>query len=135
MKARTLLALPLEQVVQRLALAQLDAAATACARVADRDDAEALHDYRVALRRLRSLLRAYAPWYDPVPKHLRKRLRRLVRATNAARDTEVQIEWLRHTLPRLKAGARSGLDWLLARLVERQRADKRAVGAQGVRCS
>jgi len=127
MKGRALLALPPDLAVRRLALAQLDAAATACARVADHDDAEALHDFRVALRRLRSLLRAYAPWYDPVPKNLRKRLRRLARATNAARDTEVQIEWLRHTPPRLKAGARSGLDWLRARLAERQRADNRAV--------
>ncbi len=127
MKARALLALPPEQVVQRLALAQLDAAATACTRVADRDDAEALHDFRVALRRLRNLLRAYAPWYDPVPKHLRKRLRRLACATNATRDAEVQIEWLRRTSPRLRAGARSGLAWLLAHLAERQSTANRAV--------
>lgn len=127
MNARTLLTLPLEQVVQRLALAQLEVAATASTRVADRNDAETLHDFRVALRRLRSLLRAYAPWYDPVPKHLRKRLRRLARATNAARDAEVQIEWLRRTSPRVTAGARPGLTWLLARLTERQRTANRAV--------
>lgn len=127
MKARALLALPPALVVRRLALAQLDAAATACARVADRDDAEALHDFRVALRRLRSILRTYAPWYEPVPKNLRKRLRRLARATNTARDAEVQIEWLRRTPPRLKAGARPGLAWLLARLAERQRTANRAV--------
>lgn len=127
MKARALLALSPDQAVRRLALAQLDTAATAYTRVADSDDAEALHDFRVALRRLRSLLRAYAPWYDPVPKNLRKRLRRLARATNAARDAEVQIEWLRRTSPRLKAGARSGLAWLLARLAERQHTAHRAV--------
>jgi len=127
MKARALLALPLEQVVRRLALAQLNAAAKAYTRVAGRGDAEALHDFRVALRRLRSLLRAYAPWYDPVPKSLRKRLRRLARATNAARDAEVQIEWLRRTPPRLKAGARFGLARLLARLTEHQRTAHRAV--------
>jgi CHAD domain-containing protein len=126
MKGRALLALPPQLAVRRLALAQLDAAATACVRVADREDAEALHDYRVALRRLRSVLRAYAPWYDSVPKNLRKRLRRLARATTAARDTEVQIEWLGRTPPRLKAGARPGLAWLLARLAERQRTDNRA---------
>jgi CHAD domain-containing protein len=127
MKTRARLALPPDQVVQRLALAQLDVAATACTRLADREDVQALHDFRVALRRLRSLLRAYAPWYDPVAKNLHKRLRRLARATNAARDIEVQIEWLRRTLPRLKAGARSGLSWLLARLVKRQRTDNRTV--------
>jgi CHAD domain-containing protein len=127
MQTRALRALPPEQVVQRLALAQIDAAATACTRVADREDAQALHDFRVALRRLRSLLRAYAPWTDPIPKHLRKRLRRLARATNTARDVEVQIEWLRRTLPRLKSGAHSGLAWLLARLEKRQRTANRAV--------
>jgi len=58
---------------------------------------------------------------------LRKRLRRLARATNAARDVEVQIEWLRDTPPRLKAGARSGLAWLLARLAVRQHTPNRAV--------
>jgi len=122
MKAPGLLALPPQLAVRRLALAQLDAAIAASVRFTDRDDAEALHDFRVALRRLRSVLRAYAPWYDPVPKNLHKRLRRLARATNAARDTEVQIEWLRRVQPRLKTGARSGLTWLIVRLAKRQRA-------------
>ena len=127
MKGPALLALPPQLAVQRLALAQLDAAVAASARFTDRDDAEALHDFRVALRRLRSVLRAYAPWYDPVPKNLNKRLRRLARATNTARDAEVQIEWLRRPPPRLKAGAQSGLAWLLARLAERQRTTNREV--------
>jgi CHAD domain-containing protein len=127
MQTRALRALPPEQVVRRLALALLDAAATAGARIVDREDVQALHDFRVALRRLRSLLRAYAPWYEPLPKHLHKRLRRLARATNAARDVEVQIDWLRRTPPRLKAGARSGLAWLLARLEVRQRTANRTL--------
>ena len=127
MKAPALLALPPDLAVRRLALAQLEAAAKACARISDRDDAEALHDFRVALRRLRSILRAYAPWFDPVPKNLRKRLRRLARATNVARDAEVQIEWLRHTPPRLKANNQSGLAWLRERLEKRQHAANRTV--------
>ena len=121
MNSPTLLALPAELVVRRLALAQLDAAASACAHIKRRDEAEVLHDFRVALRRLRSILRAYAPWIDPLPKFLHQRLRRLTRATNAARDTEVQIKLLRRVSPRLKADARPGIVWLLKRLVERQR--------------
>ena len=40
--------------------ALLALAAAACNRLADhRDDAEALHDFRVALRRLRGTLRAF----------------------------------------------------------------------------
>jgi len=127
MKGPALLALPLHLAVQRLALAQLDVAVTASARFTERDDAEALHDFRVALRRLRSVLRAYAPWYDPVPKNLNKRLRRLARATNMARDAEVQIEWLRRPPPRLKACAQSGLAWLHKRLEVRQRVTNREV--------
>lgn len=127
MKAPGLLALPPALAVQRLVLAQLDAAITASARIASRDDTEALHDFRVALRRLRSVLRVYAPWYDAVPKNLHKRLRRLAHATNAARDTEVLIEWLRRVQPRLKAGARPGCAWLIMRLAKRQRTANRAV--------
>lgn len=127
MKAPALLALSPSLAVRRLALAQLDAAAKASTRVARRDDAEALHDFRVALRRLRCVLRAYAPWTDPVPKYLRKRLRRLARSTNAARDAEVQIEWLSHTPARLRADASPSLAWLRARLAQRQRAASRAV--------
>jgi len=127
MKVPGLLALPPALAVQRLALAQLDAATTASARFTSRDEAEALHDFRVALRRLRSILRVYAPWYDAVPKNLHKRLRRLAHATNAARDTEVQIEWLRRVQPRLKAGARPGCTWLIMRLAKRQRTANHAV--------
>lgn len=127
MQGSGLLALPTELAVRRLALAQLDAATTASARFTDRDDAESLHDFRVALRRLRSVLRAYVAWYDVVPKNLHKRLRRLARATNAARDTEVQIEWLCRVQPRIKAGAQPGRDWLITRLAKRQRTANRAV--------
>jgi CHAD domain-containing protein len=126
MKARALLALPLDQAVRRLALAQLDAAATAYTRITDRDDAEALHDFRVALRRLRSLLRAYAPWYDPVPKNLQASAQAGACHPRSTRRRG-PIEWLRRTLPRLKVGARFGLAWLLARLAKRQHTAHRAV--------
>ena len=55
---------------------------------------DALHDLRVALRRLRSWIRAYQPVLDDT---LRRRTRRgladLARATNLARDGEVWLEW------------------------------------------
>jgi CHAD domain-containing protein len=127
MRSPALLALSPELAVRKLALTQLDAAAKAVARIARRDDAQALHDFRVALRRLRSLLRAYAPWTDPIRKSLRKRLRRLARATNAARDTEVQVDWLCHSPPRLTADAGPGLAWLRARLARRERSAGRVL--------
>lgn len=127
MRGLALLALSPDRAVRELALTQLDAAAMACRRFMDDRDPTALHDFRVALRRLRSSLRAYAPYYDAVPKKLHKRLRRLARATNEARDTEVQVEWLRRQRRHLKAEARAGLAWLLARLQESKQNASRAV--------
>ena len=42
-----------------LGLTLLDAVRESSGRLADADDAEALHDFRVALRRLRTLLRTF----------------------------------------------------------------------------
>lgn len=95
-------------VLQRLA-----AAATAAGRLADPADAEALHDFRVGVRRTRSALRAYRPVLDDaVSKKLRRRLRDLMASTNADRDREVQIAWLEAQLPRLQPAGRRGARWL-----------------------
>ncbi len=51
------------------------------------DDAESLHDLRVALRRLQSLLRIKT-------HHSTKQLRRLLKTTNRARDLEIFIQIL-----------------------------------------
>src|SRR6202521_4568478 len=84
-----------EEGARRLALAYLDDAAAALPRLADLEDAEALHDLRVAVRRLRSSLKAHhAQLGDSVPKKLARRLRRLPPAPRAGRDAAVQIEWL-----------------------------------------
>src|SRR5215469_6723031 len=65
----------------------------AICRLADPNDVQALHDSRVALRRLRGWLRAFDIELSVKPKR-RKALRRLARSTNKARDTEVSLEWL-----------------------------------------
>ena len=54
-----LLARPAEEAVRRLALVQLERAAAARSQLVEGDREEALHDFRVALRRLRSLLRSH----------------------------------------------------------------------------
>jgi len=117
-----LLSRPPEEGARRLALTYLDHAMAACPRLTDPADAEALHDFRVALRRLRSCLRAYGNYLEEsVPRKLAKRLRRLASATGPGRDTEVQIAWLRDRRPELASSHRAGLAWLLARLEERRR--------------
>ncbi|HEV8579880.1 MAG TPA: CHAD domain-containing protein [Thermoanaerobaculia bacterium] len=111
-----------EEGARLLALSLLDQTATARLRLADPEDAEALHDFRVGLRRLRSCLRAYRECLaDAIPKKLARRLRRLARSTGPGRDAEVQIEWLRGRKPHLSSYHRAGLAWLLDRLEERMR--------------
>ncbi len=111
-----------EEGVRRIALGHLDQAAAAFPRLADPADSEALHDFRVALRRLRSCLRSYGSWLEEsLPKKLRRRLKELAAATGPGRDTEVQIEWLRGRSPQLGSHQRPGLAWLLSYLEERMR--------------
>ncbi len=115
-----LLARPPEEGARRLALGFLDQAAEARPRLGSDDD-EALHDFRVGLRRLRSCLQAYAGELgESVPGKLAKRLERLAAATGEGRDTEVQIEWLRAQAPALARHRRPGLRWLLDRLEARK---------------
>jgi len=104
-----------------IGLTLLDGARTALGRLADPDDAEALHDFRVALRRLRSMLRGFRPDLgDAVPKKLQRRLRDLSRTTGAGRDAEVQLAWIREHAGALGRGSRVGLAWLRTRLRDRR---------------
>jgi CHAD domain-containing protein len=113
---------PPEEGTRLLALHHLDQAAAAFPRLQDPADSEALHDFRVALRRLRSCLRSYDRWLDDcLPGKLRRKLKELAAATGPGRDTEVQIEWLRGRSRHLGSHHRAGLAWLLARLEERMR--------------
>jgi CHAD domain-containing protein len=99
----------------------LDDARGACGRLADPDDGEALHDFRVALRRLRTLLRSFQGALGPaVPKKLQRRLRDLARATSTGRDAEVQLAWIRAHRGELGPRLRAGLRWLVARLEDRR---------------
>lgn len=118
-----LLPRPPEEGARLLALGYLDQALEARPRLADPEDAEALHDFRVALRRLRSTLRAYRePLEGSVPKKLARRLKRLAQATGEGRDAEVAIEWLRGRADQVGSNHRAGYRWLLDHLEERKRA-------------
>src|SRR6185369_4967629 len=117
-----LLELPASTVVAGLACDLLDDAARAIARLADRRDTEAMHDFRVAIRRLRSSLRAYRPWLrSAASRKIRHGLRDIGDATNTARDAEIQIAWLEVARGSLSRGERSGLNWIVRRLRETRR--------------
>jgi CHAD domain-containing protein/CYTH domain-containing protein len=129
-RAEALLDRPTADAVRRIARARMSEAAAALGRLRNRRDSEALHDFRVAIRRLRSVLRAYRRWLGrSAGKKIRKRFQVLARATNPGRDAEVQLAWLEAQRAGLARGERTGLNWL----VHRQRALRRENYAQARR--
>jgi CHAD domain-containing protein/CYTH domain-containing protein len=84
-----------EEAVRVFALALLADADAAARRLEGSGDPEALHDFRVGLRRARTALRAFRPWLEDGPgRKLEKKLKKYAKATNAQRDAEVQLAWL-----------------------------------------
>lgn len=110
-----------EEGARRIALGHLDEARVAAARLHDPDDAEALHDFRVAVRRLRSTARAYRlPLGGAIRKKHRRALEALQNATGGGRDAEVFLEWLDGEKGSLNAGQKVGASWLGTRLADRK---------------
>ncbi len=104
-----LLTRPAEEAVRRLAIVQLERSTEARRQLVDGDRAEALHDFRVALRRLRSLLRSHRSAFSvEFPKKALRRLGALARDTNPGRDAEVQLAWLASFAEELKPAERAG---------------------------
>ncbi|MBL8950081.1 MAG: CHAD domain-containing protein [Myxococcaceae bacterium] len=76
--------------VRFIALEYLDDWRATLPRLNDADDTEALHDYRVALRKLRSWLKTFDEGGDKAQKQLSG----LNESTGEARDLEVFEQWL-----------------------------------------
>ena len=120
-----------EEAARRLALKAVAAARAAERRLDDRTDPEALHDFRVAIRRLRSLLRAYRPQLESsVRKKDRSRLRKLQRTTGGGREADVALEWLTKQQHDLAPEHLTGLNWLSATLLARRRECAQALDAE-----
>ena len=129
--ASFLLDRPAAEAARLLALRMLDTAAAARLRMSNPADPEALHDFRVAIRRLRSCLRA---WHsvlgDGVTPRILQRLRRLARATSESRDLEVHLAWVAAQAPDLREYQKPGVHLLEERLRRRQeRASRRLARA------
>ncbi|HEV8446692.1 MAG TPA: CHAD domain-containing protein [Gemmatimonadaceae bacterium] len=110
------LALSAARGARLIALDRLDQAGDQADRLANNPHSlDALHDLRVALRRVRSWIRAFRlDLNDSVSRKDRHRLRDIVDATNRGRDADVQVEWLRRASSRgdepLKRGAKRLID-------------------------
>jgi CHAD domain-containing protein/CYTH domain-containing protein len=104
-----------------VALGHLADAAAARDRLKNSADDEALHDFRVALRRLRSWERAFRPYLlDDLSRKLRRRLRNVAGDTGASRDLEVHLRWLVEQRRSLGRRQRPGLRWILAKLQQKK---------------
>ena len=106
---------PVAEAYHGLAGRLFDKASAACDRLGKEAD-EALHDFRVALRRLRTHLETHR---DHLGKRrankLRKRLSELVSATNLSRDYEVQRDWIERQIrsDTVSSSQREGLGLIL----------------------
>lgn len=91
------------------------------------DDPEAVHQARVATRRLRSDLRTFAALVDPEwADGLRDELRWLAVRLGAVRDADVLLDRLREKVARLRAGDRQ----IASRLLDRLEWDHERAGAE-----
>ena len=100
-----------------IALEFVSQARAAAPRCGDPEDGEGLHDFRVAIRRLRSTLSA---WKGLLRGVVRKRdlktLAGFQKRTGASRDAEVALEWLEEQVDELAPEHRPGCEWVEARL-------------------
>ncbi len=101
-----------EEGARRVAIAYVDEAREAAARLLLGSDPEALHDLRVALRRLRSVMRFFErELEESVKKKAKRRLRTIARATGEGRDAEVQLAWIEAQISRSDWTERAGARW------------------------
>lgn len=112
-----LLGMPAGTAVRTHALRLIRKTTAASERLPNEGDSEALHDFRVALRRLRTWLRAYGRQAGVGSKFL-LRLKDLARLTSKARDAEVGLGWLNRQRTTLAERQLPGLNWLAAQLEE-----------------
>lgn len=113
---------PAELGARRVALDLLAKVREARDRLDDPNDRGALHDFRVALRRLRSWLRAFRPHLqDTMRRKTERQLAEIADVTGISRDLEVHIDWVKRTRREIPERGRAGAAWLLRRLRESKR--------------
>jgi CHAD domain-containing protein len=92
-----------------------DDAKTQAENLSNTEDTEALHDFRVSLRRLRSFLKSFEDYLKNARK-LRGKLSDIMDLTNAGRDAEVHRAWLKARQDKAGDIERVGLEYLLEHL-------------------
>jgi CHAD domain-containing protein len=105
-----------QRAARLVALRALDDVTDAYEKIARRD-AESIHDFRVALRRLRSWIHVYRPCLDDtLRKRTRQRLKGIADATRDLRDLDVQIAWLTSERNALGDARLDAATWIISEL-------------------
>jgi CHAD domain-containing protein len=108
------LQLPEAQGVRLVALSLLDDVSAPANRLASSRNSKDLHDFRVALRKLRSWLRAFQEGLPRLGKSNLRRLKTCAEATNTKRDQDVQGQWLAREARGPSSSRRRGARWLIS---------------------
>ena len=97
-----------DERVQSILLGLLERSSKAARRLNSRGDAEALHDFRTLVRRMRSVLKEYRQVLGRRARRFERELREIADHTGAGRDAEVQLQWLEgRRAPRSRAATSS----------------------------
>lgn len=94
-----LLTIPARTAVRLVCLSGVREAGAAAERFRRTPGPDTLHEFRVAVRRLRSVVRAFRPLLDDtVTRRDRERLRDVLADTAPGRDVDVQVAWIARLL-------------------------------------
>jgi CHAD domain-containing protein len=105
---------PLRIAARRVIAARADDLAGIVPGAVGASDPEALHDVRVAVRRLTSALDVFADGLDEeARRHARRLLRRDAEPLGRARDLDVQIALVRRFLKAARTGEQAGISHIL----------------------
>ena len=125
MKARAVTGLdpetPLGDNAEKLVRVRLDELSSFMPKATDPHEVVALHDMRVASRRLRAVLEIFAPCFPQGDyKTVLRDVKALADALGERRDPDVHIEAMEAFERDVQATNRPGIDALVARLRQRQ---------------
>ncbi|MHB1095153.1 MAG: CHAD domain-containing protein [Gemmatimonadaceae bacterium] len=111
----------LERAMERAAPLAVPASTEPAATIGN----EEVHDFRVTLRRLRSWIRAARDLLEgDLPRRDQAALRRLARCAGAARDAQVEWQWLTAPTDPFSAPAARAAQWLAGRRLAEYAAER-----------
>jgi CHAD domain-containing protein len=120
---------PIPTVLHEIGSELIKAATTQAERLENEADGETLHDFRVTVRHLRSFLESYEDHIKGAKKH-RGRFSDLLKLTNAGRDHEVHLGWLKARQEKADAVEHDGIRYLFELLSNDDQVDLEKVKKQ-----